>query len=119
MGHSLRSRLEQKVKPVGQECPTHMSTLSGFYFNPDRRPYKSEFLANLVFQESLIRKVQLHLTVGEEHDRWRGDGGLGEVENPHALFHGDGRAVEIDMFQEAVHLARGDALAAFGGDFLE
>src|SRR5580658_9577194 len=87
--------------------------------NPNRRPHKPERLANLVLQKSLIGKVQLHRTIGEEHERRRRNSRLRHVFDPHALAHRNGGAVKINRPQETVHLARGDAFAPLSGDFLD
>jgi len=66
--------------------------------------------------------VQTDVAVGEEDEGGRGDGGLGHVIDFDAAVDGDGGALEVDVGEEAVHLAGGDALAALAGDefdFLE
>ena len=63
--------------------------------------------------------MQFHLSVSEEHECWRSNRGLGQIKNLHPLAHWHRGSVKIDMFQEAIHLAGGDSLAAFAGDFLE
>jgi hypothetical protein len=62
--------------------------------------------------------VQADVTISEEDEGGRGYGGLRHVEDADALGHGDGRALKVDLFEEAVHLARSDAFAALGGDGL-
>ena len=67
-------------------------------------------------------KWSLTSLVGEEDEGGRGDGGLGHVIDFDAAVHRDRRALEVDVGEEAVHLAGGDALAALAGDefdFLE
>ena len=54
--------------------------------------------------------------VGEEDESWGRDGGLGHVEDADALRVGDASAFEVDVLEEAVHLAGGDALTALAGD---
>ena len=39
----------------------------------------------MVFQESLVGEVEFDSAIGEEDEGWRGDGGLGHVENLDAL----------------------------------
>jgi len=92
---------------------------AGADFDPDGSADKAEGLTDLVLEESLIGKMELHVAIGEEDERRRRNGGLGEIEDPHTLAHGDGGAIEVDSFQEAVHFAGCDPLAAFGGDFLK
>src|SRR5712692_770880 len=87
--------------------------------DPYRRSHKSEGAADLVFQEALIREVQLHLAVGEEHERGWSDGGLCHVIDLHLLAGGDRGAVEIHALQKAVHLAGSNALAALRCDLLQ
>src|ERR1035437_4951267 len=62
-------------------------------------------------------KAKWSLTsLSEEDERRWGDGGLGHVIDADAAVHGDGRFLEVDLLEEAVHLAGGDALAALAGD---
>ena len=66
--------------------------------------------------------MELDVAVGEEDEGGRGDGGLRHVIDFDAAVHGDRGALEVDVGEEAVHLAGGDALAALAGDqfdFLE
>src|SRR5947208_28909 len=59
--------------------------LPGSDLDPDWGSHEFEGAANLVFQETLVGKVQLDLAVGEEDECGWGDGGLGEVKNFYAL----------------------------------
>src|ERR1035441_5775025 len=96
--------------------------VSGAGFEPDGGADESEGFAYLVGEEALEGEVEFDVLVGEEDEGGWGDGGLGHVVNPDAAVHGDGRALEVDLGEEAVHLAGGDALAALAGvqfDFLE
>ena len=47
--------------------------------DPDRRSYKSEGFADLVFEKALVGKVQLDGAVGEQHERGRRDRSLRHV----------------------------------------
>jgi len=60
--------------------------------------------------------VETDVAVGEEDEGGRGDGGLGHVIDADAAIDGDRGALEVDVGEEAVHLAGGDALAALAGD---
>src|ERR1035438_9997816 len=87
--------------------------------DPDWCAQKSESFADLIFEKTLVGKVELDGAVGEEHERRRGDRRLRHVQNLHALAHRDGGAVEVHALDEAVHLRGGYALAAFVGNFLD
>src|SRR5882724_5970248 len=93
--------------------------VSGAVLDPDWRAQKSERSANLVFEETLIGEVQLHFAVSEDDESRRPDRGLGHIENSDLLPRGNGGPFEVDMLQEAIHLAGPDALPPFGGDFLQ
>ena len=95
------------------------SLLSRPHLDPDRRAHKAKGVPDLVFEKTLVGEVEFHGAVGEEDERGRGDGSLSQVEDFHALAHGNGGAIEVDGLQETIHLAGGDALAAFAGHFLE
>src|SRR5580698_7117622 len=92
------------------------SFVAGTDLEPDRCAFKPKCCTNLVFEEALEGKMQLDVTVGEKDESGWGNGGLGHVEDADALRHGDAGALEIDLVEEAIHLAGGDALAALGGD---
>ena len=87
--------------------------------DPDWGADEAKGFADLVFQEALVGEMEFHGAVCEKDERWRGNRGLRHVENLYARLQGDGGAFEIDLFDETVHLAGSDALAAFGGDFFE
>src|SRR5262249_49827704 len=74
---------------VNRRLCGEVGLLPGPYLDPDRRAQEAEGTADLVFQKTLIRKVQLHLAIGEEDERRRGHSGLCEVENLHALAYGN------------------------------
>ena len=57
-------------------CPLRISRP---VLDPDRRSYKSEGLADLVFEKALVGKVQLDGAVGEQHERGRRDRSLRHV----------------------------------------
>src|SRR5437660_7760015 len=120
-----KEQIDQKafagIRGEGQDKLSLMRVVlvSGPHLNPDRCPDKPECFPNLVFQESLIRKMQLHLAVGEENESWRRDRGLGQVEDFYTLANRHRRAIEIDLLQETVHLAGSDALAALCSDFFK
>ena len=90
--------------------------VAGAGFEPDGGADEAEVFADLVGEEALEGEVELDVLVGEEDERRGGDGGLGHVIDLDAAVHGDGRALEVDLGEEAVHLAGGDALAALTGD---
>src|ERR1700722_2737388 len=83
-------------------------------FNPNRRPQKPEGFPNLVLQKSLIRKMELHGAVGEQHKRRRRHRRLRHVENLHARTHRHRRPLEIYSLDETVHGRRWDALPPLG-----
>src|SRR5580658_10638685 len=93
--------------------------LSGSVLDPDGSAYEAEGRADLVFQKSLIGKVELYGAVGEEHECRGGDRCLRHIENLDALAHGDRGAFEVDALEEAVHLRGGHTLAALPGNFFE
>ena len=96
--------------------------VAGAEFEPDGGADEAEGGADLVGEEALEGEVEFDVAVGEEDEGGRGDGGLGHVVDVDAAVHGDGGALEVDVGEEAVHLAGGDALAALAGDefdFLE
>src|SRR5437868_5879056 len=78
--------------------------------DPDWRAYKAEGAANLVLQETLVRKVQLHGPIGKQNECRRRDCRLGQIVNLHTFAGGNGRAVEIDLFEEAIHFPCGKSL---------
>src|SRR5438876_2140425 len=86
--------------------------------DPDRRAYKTEFAADLIFQKALIGEVKFYIAVGENNERRRGDGCLGHVENAGAARERNGGAAKIHSLEKAVHLAGGDAFVALAGEFL-
>jgi hypothetical protein len=86
---------------------------------PDGGADEAEVFADLVGEEALEGEVEFDVAVGEEDEGWWGDGGLGHVVDADAAVHGNGRALEVDLGEEAVHLAGGDALAALAGDQLD
>jgi len=71
-------------------------------------------MPNLIFEESLIGKMQLHGPVREQDKRGRSHSRLRHVVNLHALAHGNRGAVKINRLQEPVHLAGRDPFAALG-----
>ena len=90
--------------------------VSGAGFEPDGRADEAEVFADLVGEEALEGEVEFDVLIGEQDEGGWGDGGLGHVVDLDAAVHGDGRALEVDLGEEAVHLAGGDALAALAGD---
>src|ERR1019366_10809389 len=90
--------------------------VSGAGFEPDGGADEAEVVADLVGEEALEGEEELDVLVGEQHEGGWGDGGLGHVVDADAAVHGDGGALEVDLGEEAVHLAGGDALAALAGD---
>ena len=96
--------------------------VAGAGFEPDGGADEAEGFADLVGEETLEGEVEFDVLVGEEDEGGWGDGGLGHVVDLDAAVHGDAGALEVDVGEEAVHLAGGDALAALAGDefdFLE
>ena len=90
--------------------------VSGAGFEPDGGADEAEVFADLVGEEALEGEVEFDVLVGEEDEGRRSDGGLGHVVDLDAAVHGDRGALEVDLGEEAVHLAGGDALAALAGD---
>src|ERR1700675_1261090 len=87
--------------------------------NPDRRPNKPKRRAYLVLKKPLVRKVQLHRAIGEEHEHRRRYSRLRHVEDFHALAHRNGSAFKVNRPQEPIHLSGGDAFAALCCDLLD
>src|SRR5215831_9805615 len=76
----------------------------GPVLDSDRRAGEPERLANLVFQKAFVREVQLHVFVREQHEgRW-GDGSLGHVKHMDFLAVRHSGALEVNGFEETVHL---------------
>src|ERR1035437_7495337 len=90
--------------------------VSGADFEPDGGAYEAEGGADLVGEEALEGEVEFDVLIREQDEGGWGYGGLGHVIDADAAVHGDGRFLEVDLFEEAVHLAGGDALAALAGD---
>ena len=90
-----------------------------FNFEPDRRTDELEAVADLVSQKALVAEVQLNIAVGEEDERRRRNRSLSHVINADALVHGHRSPLEVDLIEEAVHLARSDALAALARNKLD
>jgi len=70
--------------------------------------------ADLILEKALEAEVQLDLAVGEQHKRRRATAAWSCRRCACAWTAARG-ALEVDLVQEAVHLASGDALAPFGG----
>ena len=62
--------------------------------------------------------MQLDLPVGEEHERGRGDSRLRHVVDANLFGSRHGGSLEVDLLEETVHLAGGNALAPLSGHFL-
>ena len=90
--------------------------VSGAEFEPDGGADEAEGGADLVGEEALEGEVEGDVAVGEEDEGGRGDGGLRHIVDADAAVDGDRGALEVDVGEEAVHLAGGDALAALAGD---
>jgi len=88
-------------------------------FEPDGGTDEAEGGADLVGEEALEGEVEFDVAVGEEDEGGRGDGGLRHVIDFDAAVHGNRGALEVDVGEEAVHLAGGDSLAALAGDQLD
>ena len=93
--------------------------VSGAGFEPDGGADEAEVFADLVGEEALEGEVEFDVLVGEEDEGGGRDGCLGHVVDLDAAVHGDRGALEVDLGEEAVHLAGGDALAALAGDELD
>jgi len=93
--------------------------VAGFYFEPDGGSDEAEGLAHLVFQKALEAEVQLHIAVCEQDEGRRSDRRLRHVIDLYALVHRNRGALEVDVGEEAVHLACRDALAALACDLLD
>src|SRR5438270_11217099 len=89
------------------------------HLDPNRRTHKSEGGSNRVFEEAPIRKVQLHVPVGEENERGRGNCRLRQIKYLDALGHWHRGPFEIDFLKEPIHLTRPDTFAAFARDQLD
>ena len=119
----ILNREGRKGREVREESPRTSvrgdALIARAVFDPNWRTHEAEGMSDLVFQKTLVRKMEFHGPIGEEDEGGGRDGGLGHVVDFHALTDGNGGALEVDVFQEAVHLAGSDALAALGGDFLD
>src|SRR6476469_9819733 len=93
------------MNPLRLPCP---------YLDPDGRTHEAECPANLVFQKPLVGKVQFYLPVGEQYESRRRHCSLRQVQDFNSLTYWNCGAIEVDMLQEAVHLARRDALPSLG-----
>ena len=96
-----------------------MLKLSRSHLDPDWCADKTERPPNLVFQKSLVGKMQLHLAVGEQDECRRRNRRLGQVQDLYSLANGDRSPIEIYVLQETVHLAGGDALPPLRRDLLQ
>ena len=67
-----------------------------FHFEPDRRSFESERLANLILKKPLEGEVQLDVAVSEQHKCGRRHGGLGHIEDADTLGHRHRGALEVD-----------------------
>src|SRR5271165_3089726 len=110
----------------GQTTQTSVDSLSAFFLairrlaravlDPYRSAHKAESRADLVFQKTLVRKVQLDGAIGEQNEPRRRDRGLRHVINLHPFGDGNRGALEVDAAEEAIHLTGADALAALARD---
>src|SRR5438270_8190417 len=66
------------LRPQFHFCP-------GPVLDPYRSTDKAKLLPNLVLQETLVRKMQLHVFIGEENERGRRSVSLGHVKNLYLL----------------------------------
>src|SRR3954454_1908797 len=98
---------------VEDGCATCRNSIFGLSprFDPNRRALESECATYLILKESLIGEVQFAGTIGENHERgWR-NRGLCQILNADSITWRRG-ALKIDILQETVHLAGGEALSA-------
>src|ERR1700709_2809961 len=108
---SCNSFLHSGVLPQRQRF-VQEDSISRSILNPDRRPDKSKCIPNLIFKKPLIGEMQLHRAISEEDEGGRRNPSLGHIVNSHSLTYRNRGAFEVNFFQEAVHLASGDPLAA-------
>ena len=87
--------------------------------DPDWRSNESEGVTYLIFKEALVGEVQLHLAIGEDHERRRCDCRLRHVIDLHLLPRWNGGTFKIHVLEKAVHLAGSDATAALYGNFFQ
>jgi hypothetical protein len=62
-----------ELQTIHSQCSLVLRT----HLDPDRSTHEAKGVANLVFQEALIGKVQFHLAVGKKNERGRSHVGLG------------------------------------------
>src|SRR6185437_2774196 len=96
----------------------NMGDLPCPHLDPNRRAHEAKRAANLIFQKPFVGKVQFDLAVCEQHERWRSNSGLRQIQNFYALANWNRGAIKINMLQETVHFTGGDSLAPLGCDFL-
>src|SRR5262244_2897716 len=87
--------------------------------DPDRRADEPKRFPDLIFQKTLVSKMQFHRTVGEQNKGWRRHCRLRHVIDLYALADRNRGALEVDVLQEAVHLAGRNALAALGSNLFQ
>jgi hypothetical protein len=88
-------------------------------FDPDWRSHKAECAPDLILEKSLVREMQLHLPVGEQHKGWGRDRRLSHIQDFDSLSDWDRSTIEINLLQKTVHLAGADPLAPLGCNFLD
>src|SRR5579863_3370955 len=84
----------------------------------DGRAEEAKFLAQLVFQESLIAEMQRLELVGEENESGRSSAGLSDVENLHFAACWGGAAREIHFCNPAIQFAGGNPFVAGRDDLV-
>src|SRR5215468_12701886 len=117
-GNCAPSQLKKKARRLfspGSLCrQLYLATRT--VFNPDWCSQKSEGLADLVFQKTLVGEVQLHVLIGKENKGRRRGLGLGHIVDSDFLPVRHGCALEIDSLKKAIHLRGADPFAPFSGD---
>src|SRR5215475_6912749 len=108
-----------RSSPSSQPVSFLQSSIPRAVLDPDRCSHKTKSFPDLVLQKALVGEVQFDCAIGEQNERRRRHVGLSHVENLHALAHGHGGALEVDVLEEAIHFSGADALAAFPRNFLQ
>src|SRR5580658_7847126 len=84
----------------------------------DGRAEEAEFLAELVFQKTLVAEMQRLKLVGEKNESGRRGAGLGDVENLHFAAGWRGAARQVHFRDPAIQFAGGNAFIASCDDFV-
>src|SRR5262249_21333346 len=105
-GNCAPSQLKKKARRLfspGSLC-RQLHLAAGTVFDPDWCSQKSEGLPDLVFQETLVREVQLYVLIGKENESGRRCLCLRHVVNSDFLPVRYRCALEVHGLKKAVHL---------------